>query len=101
MDSYALVVEPYSRVDLTPAEQYGKLTYLYKKPRGDKLTSSDILLRAERLEFDPALDYFLAAGNVVTVALAINALAGEYGPLRLLLWDQTQKRYLVRERDLS
>lgn len=74
----AFAVTRGTRLDLTDAERYGRVTYLFDRFDVSPMTGDDFITAVEdrlrTLNFDPRYDCFIVAGPVVPVTLAFNAV---------------------------
>jgi len=88
------------KVDISPAFEYGQVRFIFKKGENRPSIWSDdfveeVLNRLEDEEFNPQVDFLLAAGNFVPVVRAFAAIAKRYTPTpKVLFYDAVQARYL-------
>lgn len=84
------------KFDLTPALEYGPLSFLLK-PRANPLRYTDTIVRdlwKGLRDFTPE-DHLLLLGNPCLIGMAV-AVAVEMtgGPITMLQWSGKEKRYL-------
>jgi hypothetical protein len=91
------------RVDLRPAEKYGKLCYLIDWCNLDEADPAALLheLRTGLKDYNDN-DYLLMVGNPTLMALAaLVASEQNDGRIRLLYWRREQRRYTIVNIDLD
>lgn len=105
----AFAVTRGTRLDLTDAERYGRVTYLFDRFDVSPMTGDDFMTAVEErlraLDFDPRYDCFIVAGPVVPVTLAFNALwqyvkqldgFGVSGQFTALMYEARDSAYVAR-----
>jgi hypothetical protein len=91
------------RIDLRPAERYGKLVYLCDWENLDGIDTAAILfeLRGKLKDYCDD-DYLLMVGAPTLMALtALVAAEVNDGKVRLLYWRREQRRYVVVDIDMD
>lgn len=86
--------------DVRSAEDYGDVNYLFGNHRS-KTSMFDARRFGEQVcdaledeDFNPDIDFFLLAGNVVALAVAVAAIVTEWGPFQALAFDSQQRKYV-------
>lgn len=87
------------KVDVSEAAQYGSIVYMFSRdhPRSsiwDETFKQHILKAMDRLEYDPKRDYFVVAGYMVPLAIAIATLVRRYNEIRVLLFSAINRKYV-------
>jgi len=90
-------------IDVTPARQYGHLTYVFDSE--DRRSSVfncqrfgiELVNRLKALCFDPSTDYLCLAGSLIPVALSLSAIALTWSRVQVLLYSATETRYVIRD----
>lgn len=89
------------KYDLSPALEYGNLSYLLSPTCAPWDTASVVSELTKRLkDFDPEQDYLLLVGNPCLIGLA-TALASRAGYIQLLQWSGKDRRYIPVRADLG
>lgn len=91
------------RIDLSPAERYGRLVYLCDWENMDGIDTTAVLfeLRAKMKDYCDD-DYLLMVGSPTLMAIvALVAAEVNDGKVRLLYWRREQRRYVVVDIDMD
>lgn len=89
-------------VDLSTAEQYGTICYVFRE--GDRRCSlfdserfqSMVVDKLQDLEFDPSNDHVCLAGSVVALVLFTTALSRIHPKFSVLLFSSSMNAYVSR-----
>lgn len=91
------------RFDVTAAEPFGEIVYLFERDRPSPLRTQKvydgILERMLSNDFDPNLDYIVLTGPNVYVAVLLAVAVAEFGGTKMLVFDAPNDRYI--EQDLT
>lgn len=86
--------------DLTSAEKFGSLTYVFGRDRPSIFDHGEFkkqfLSLMELLRFNPEKDYFLFAGTAVPSILVTSFLIQRYGGFNALLFQSSCREYTSR-----
>lgn len=83
------------KFDLTPAQEYGELRYLFSPTAGPFNATNMLPELHEKLRDYTPEDFLLLIGNPVLIGMAVAVAAG-YSPTRvqLLQWSSSARGYL-------
>lgn len=97
-----LVKEPHDRIDLTTAADFGELRFIFT-PDVRRVSVFDVvrfaqhaLDRLDAEDFDPNVDAYCMCGKLVEVAMLFGAMIARYGLVRVLIWNASECRYMLR-----
>jgi hypothetical protein len=91
-----LIEEPKRDMDLSTAQRFGDVEVIF--PEGQRRASifatedflSQLVTELRRRDYDPNLDYIVAAGSVAAVTLAIGEIASLYGSIQVLIFNSAR-----------
>ena len=97
--SRAFVLEPCSRLDVSPASKFGEIEYIFQKNDGRPSIWTEEFAQAamKKLKacgYDPAIDFIIIAGRIIPMIKLIAALAAEYQNVRVLFHDAIERDYV-------
>jgi hypothetical protein len=94
------VLEP-CNIDVSDASRFGAVKYVFNQ--GDRRSSiwddkflSEIVESLTAQHFNPRRDFFVVAGHMVPIALAVAALAKSFDSIKLLLYASTTRNYVEK-----
>lgn len=95
----AFVLDGSTRFDVTPAKRHGDVKYVFdqneEKPSIWSATYYEhALAKMANQDYDPDLDYLVAAGSQVPLLLLVAHLVARFGQVNLLLFDSTTSEYV-------
>lgn len=100
----AFAVTKGTRLDLTDAERYGEVTFLFDRfdvsPMDGEEFVDAVRDKLVRAGFDPDRDFFIVAGPVLPVTLAFGAVCSQWHTVKVLMFDARESRYAARRVDL-
>ena len=107
MSRVFLVERPKANIDVTKAEEFGELNYVFGPD--DRRCSvfrttefgHEVIARLETAKYDSTVDFFCIAGSMVTVAAALAAMMSRYSVVRVLMYSAPDNRYVKRTFDSS
>jgi hypothetical protein len=93
----AFILEPCS-LNVSTAATFGELVYVFDK--GERRSSiwapafrQEIIEALERKDFDPDRDYFVVAGHMVPLVIAVSVLQEYYGYVKTLMFCSVSRGY--------
>lgn len=95
----AFVLDGNTRIDYSPATRYGDVKLVFdqreEKPSiWSTLYYEHAVDRMVKQDYDPDLDYLVAAGSQVPLLLLVATLVAKFGQVNLLLFDSTTSEYI-------
>lgn len=102
-DTKVFLVERLNKdYDLSTALEYGDLAYFFDVT--DRRSSifqidkfyEDLSKSFRQKNFRPDIDYFCILGRLITVSVALTALAVKYKTIKVLLYSAGEERYVSR-----
>lgn len=98
--SRVVFVQESPRFDVTAAGSHGTPFFLLEfrevSPLNIDRARDLILERLESIKFDPERDWIALTGPAILVATLAALAAARWEPMRLLLWDARNERYVRR-----
>lgn len=100
------IIEPVRQhIDVSKAQKFGDIIYVFEI--NDRRCSAfqiihfgrTVLQRLEQLEFDPKLDFVCIVGAMLTVTIAIIAIAQRYDVFNVLLFNSVDDAYVEKRFD--
>lgn len=98
MSNRCFVLEENCKQDLSTTATFGRVVYVFKKR--DSRSSiwsaayrTELIAQMRQMEFDPANDYFVAAGHQVPMIIAIAELIKIYGEIKVLMYYAPDRHY--------
>lgn len=91
-----------SRFDVTPAEEFGRVEYVFDDDSVSPFSQSvtdDIARRLRDANFDPERDYIALTGPTIMVSLLVGVAMSSWPSIRTLLFDARKEGY--RERSFA
>jgi len=90
-----------SRVDVRDAKRYGELRFIFtphmRHPSIWNREYEEVILdRLSAEEFNPSVDYFVIAGQIIGHIIAATAIVNEYGHFRALMFSAPNSEYVER-----
>lgn len=88
-----------SRYDVSAAQEYGVITYLFAE-HGTRASiwhesfPRQVLQALESHDFDPQQDYFLIASHLVPVIISVSVMQKRYSSIRVLFHCASENRYV-------
>lgn len=95
----AFVLDGSMRFDISPAKRHGDVKYVFD-PNEEKPSIWSVTYYEHAVnkmlaqEFDPDIDYLVAAGSQVPLLLLVATLVARFGQINLLLFDSTTSEYI-------
>lgn len=96
-----IVEEPRAGIDVSTAQRFGQVIPIFSvncrrpsvfRPNQYREALAEAL---EALFFDPEKDFFLLAGAVVTVSVALSSIAMKWGHVQILIFNAQESRYVL------
>ena len=102
MSKVFIIERPRNNIDVSDARKFGDIVYVFD--HDDRrcgvwqitLFGQTILRRLESLGFDPESDYVCVTGAMVTVLIAIVAVAQRYDEFNALLFNAVNNCYVEK-----
>jgi hypothetical protein len=107
MSRVFIIEQPRSNIDISRAEQFGELVYLFDSNarRCSVFHHHDfgraILEQLVAANFDYKDDYVCIVGSMLTVAVALIAIAQSFDTFKALLFNSVESEYVERRFDKS
>ena len=94
------------RFDLSKAAEHGEVVYLLDRRTVPNVFDPIGIAKAASQRFieeryDPSVDYVALTGATVTVALVLAVALEMHGPVKILIFDAANERYVPRDLDLE
>ena len=89
------------RQDISSARKFGRITYLFERD-GDRSSiwapefPREIVQKLDALGFEPDVDFFVVAGQMVPLVIAISSIVATYGATNVLFYSSTERHYVTR-----
>lgn len=102
MSRVILFEKPRQNIDISHAESFGEVHYLFSDERrrcsafNTDLFQATILKELDRMRYDPEEDYICIAGSMIVIAIGVVAVAKGYGDFKVLLFSSTENSYVER-----
>ncbi len=98
MTTKIFVIEP-TRHDISPAAIYGTLVYLFapdmhRSSIWSNAFRDEIFERLDALEFNPDVDYILAAGNQIPLLVLVGGIVARYNHCNILAFNASARQYI-------
>lgn len=102
MGRVILIEKPKAHIDVTKASPYGDIVVLF----GDhdrrssvfhtRAYAEEVLAQLVKIDFRPNDDAFCVTGAVVPIVVGLSAALLRYGPLKVLLYNASDDKYVLR-----
>lgn len=98
----AILIEPTTRVDVSAAQRYGEIVYIFEKneSRPSIWTEEFVqvaMIRLEQMNYDPKADTIIIAGAIVPLIKLIGCLTANFGRIRVLCHSAIERDYTLQE----
>ena len=105
MSKVFIIEPPRQNIDVSKAEQYGDIVYIFN--HNDRRCSvwshvdfgKTILQRLKELDFNVHEDSICVVGTMITIAITIVAVAQHFDAFSLLLFNSTTDSYVLKQFD--
>jgi len=93
-----------ANIDITPAEEFGEICYIFNQNTKRKSVfktndfCADVLERLQVANFNSSLDLFCVSGSMVPVCVSLAAIVAEYAEgINVLFYNSIEDCYIERK----